>query len=150
MNKTVQQHIEDDKSFVIVSASIPENTARENASDFIDLVGVADEYNHKYIELRKGYTETLADGSKIEFTTDALLIYEIDRAEALLFGHVFNQRSIIYKDTETISHILTNNDFVGKIDIEFRFDDDDGNNTFSIGDIFNSYVVSVKKGLKRG
>ncbi len=109
------QHIENDKSFGVVSAFRGDYSKKENMDRHAKLKETIRDSGYGFIEMRGGYN---GDEGFVEELS--LFVPQITRKDIIKFGEEFEQHSVIYKDATEFSLIGTNASAgVGKIMTNF-------------------------------
>ena len=111
----IYQHIENDKSFGVVSAFRGDYSKNENMERHSDLKKMVRDAGYGFIEMRGGYN---GDEGFVEELS--LFVPQVSRKDIIKFGEKFDQHSVIYKDNTEFSLIGTNPSAgVGKVMTNF-------------------------------
>jgi len=135
----IMQHITNDKSFGVVSASRKSNSDKENDDLYKELIKDVRKMGYGYIKLRGGYKEETG------FVNEkSLFIPNITKNDIIKLGKKYNQDSVLYKDYNGFYEIGTN-EFtgVGKILTRFKTDDISIDDT---GEVFTEFFSKLVKG----
>ena len=99
----ILQHINNKKTFGVISASRKDNSDKENDDRYKSLIKDVRGMGYGYIELKGGYKETTG------FVTEkSLFIPEITKNEIVKLGKKYNQDSVLFKDKNMFVEIGTN------------------------------------------
>lgn len=141
----ILQHIEGNRAFGIVSAFRDMNSKKENMNNHVELKKAVRDAGYGYIEMRGGYKEETG------FVTElSLFIPNISKKDIMKLGEMYDQHSVIHKDSKEFALIGTNKSAgVGKT-LE-RFVATGGRDSMTLAkDAIKDFFSSLTKGSQRG
>jgi hypothetical protein len=138
------QHIENDKSFGVVSAFRGDYSTKENMERHGELKEIVRDGGYGFIEMRGGY-----NGDEGFVQELSLFVPQVSRKDIIKMGQEFDQHSVIYKDSGEFSLIGTNEAAgVGKVLTNFIRG---GKKNLDLAkDSIKDFFSSILKGKDRG
>lgn len=104
----IYNHLKNDDKWAIISPYRSERTPSENKVKMIELKNSVRNRGYGYTELKSVWSETDKETGSIARSNEyALLIYGINKEEAMKLGKNFDQSSIIIKEGNTVTEYCT-------------------------------------------